>query len=75
MTINAYKFKIEGTGADDKTWTTEGEVACEFFNVFDAAMESTYEQLTEGKAIYGQPGVGCSGPYKIDRLWIIKVKQ
>lgn len=74
MTINTYKFEIEGTGANDQTWITMGTVACEFHDVFDSAMEETFQQLTDGKAVYGKPGVGCRGPYKIDRVAIVKVK-
>lgn len=69
-----YRYEISGTGAGGQTWTTAGiskEVTPgQFKTVFDDALSSTFALLTEGKAIYGQPGVRCSGPYQLTRLLI-----
>lgn len=43
---------------------------CELYECFDLTMKDTFEQLTQGRAIYGQPGVGCRGPYAIKRVLI-----
>ena len=63
-----YKYEISGTSADGQSWETKGEVlAADFIGVTDAAAFDSFTQLTEGKAVFGKPGVGCRGPYKITR--------
>lgn len=65
-----YHFTFEGSGGDGQTWTTTGYIECEFHEVFDFAHKETFQQLTDGKAIYGEPGVGCRGPYDVKRVVI-----
>ena len=66
-----YHFTFEGTGSNAQTWTTTGYIECEFNDVFDKASQQTFIQLTNGEAIYGNPGVGgCHGPYNITRVVI-----
>lgn len=71
MATETYRYEIEGTGADAHTWKVEGEIANVtpggFMDCFTKAMLAAFSQLTAGKAIYGKPGVGCRGPYKITR--------
>lgn len=71
----SYKFEMRGTAHDDQTWTTEGYVYCDFNDIFDRAMRSSFEQLTNGKAVFGKPGIGCRGPYDILSVLIEQVKQ
>lgn len=64
-----FRYEISGTAADEQTWTAVGEVhiekAGDFPKVFEQAMWDAFNQLTQGKAVFGKPGVGCNGPYKI----------
>ena len=70
---NKYHYTVEGTGADNQTWTATGDVESEFEDMFDRAMMDSFTQLTHGKAVYGKPGVGCNGPYDIVSVTIKKV--
>jgi hypothetical protein len=71
-----YSYVIEGSGANNQTWQTRGAVLCEFHDAFDHAMLESFDQLTQGKAIYGNPGVGsCKGPYDILKVTITQVAQ
>ena len=72
-TIKSYTFQIEGTAAAGQTWKSSGVVIDEqndLIAVFDSAMRLSFQQLTSGKAVFGKPGVGCSGPYDIRRIVI-----
>jgi hypothetical protein len=74
MTIKTYTYTVSGTAADGQTWETVGTIACEFVDVWHHAMRCSFEDLTKGEAVYGQPGVGCQGPYDIDKIVIEQVK-
>lgn len=66
--IRKFKYTIKGTGAGAATFTTEGEVDSpvnDLFHAFNLAMRDSFLALTEGKAVYGNPGEGCRGPYEI----------
>jgi hypothetical protein len=66
------QFTINGTGGTGETWQTAGEVEAEWHKAFDVAMRASFEQLTHGKAVYGNPGKGgCRGPYKISRVELV----
>jgi hypothetical protein len=72
-TIKSYTFQMEGTGAAGQTWKTSGVIIDEHNDVlavFESAMQSSFNQLTSGKAVFGKPGVGCKGPYDIRRIVI-----
>ncbi len=71
--VMIYQFTIIGTAANGQTWRTTGKVSCEFNACFDTAMRASFEQLTGGKAVFGKPGVGCSGPYDITSILIQQV--
>jgi hypothetical protein len=69
----AYNYEIFGFGAGEQPWKTNGTIATmpgSLPDVFAQAMRETFQKLTQGKAEYGHPGVGCSGPYRITRLVI-----
>ena len=70
-----YRYTVEGSGNGGKTWKTEGSMTCAFEKVWLLAMADTFNQLTDGKAQYGQPGVGCQGPYDIHKVVIEQVMQ
>jgi hypothetical protein len=66
-----FAFEITGSAADGQSWTTRGTVTLRDADVPDmvhAAMGETFLQLTQGKAVYGKPGLACRGPYKITKL-------
>lgn len=71
-----YTYEIEGSGADGNAWKTTGEVSGtpDPISALETAMYQTFEALTNGKAVYGKPGVGCSGPYTIRRV-VMEKKQ
>jgi hypothetical protein len=76
MMINKiYRFEVKGVSSNDQTWTTKGYVTCDFNNSFDQAMRASFEQLTNGKAVFGRPGIECQGPYDILSVAIEQVKQ
>lgn len=70
MEITTTKYTVEGTGANGQTWKCEGHVPMDIPDpeCLTAVLRSSFNQLTGGKAIYGQPGVGCRGPYKFVRI-------
>lgn len=67
-----YSYMVEGTAADGQTWMVSGTVemphAGMFGHAVQDAMQQSFTHLTEGKAVYGEPGKGCNGPYSITRL-------
>jgi hypothetical protein len=73
--IKHYYVTIEGSAADGQTWTTKSEMHCEFHDTFGVGMADCFDQLTNGTAQYGKPGVGCTGPYDIHKVTIERVKQ
>lgn len=76
MTIK-YHYVIHGSAAQGQSWsatgTVETEKAGEFMSTPSLAMKDAFYQLTRGKAIYGKPGVGCSGPYRVTRMTIEEI--
>jgi hypothetical protein len=73
-----YSWQVCGTASQGQTWeatgTAETEKLGDFMMVPDRAMRDAFTQLTQGKAVYGKPGVGCSGPYRVTRLLIEEEK-
>jgi hypothetical protein len=71
--MRAFNYEISGTAANNQTWQTSGQVDDPNNNlneVFDRAMRSSFLVLTQGRAQYGNPGIGCAGPYGINRILI-----
>lgn len=71
----SWRFTVNGHGAEGQTFENSGTTLCEFQHVFDIAMEDTFHALTNHRAIYGAPGVGCRGPYAIKRVLIEEQTQ
>lgn len=59
-----WHFDMRGIGHDGHDWQTYGNVHCEFLDVATEALKVSFQLLTEGKAVYGQPGP-CGGPYQV----------
>jgi hypothetical protein len=72
-----YRYEVLGSATQDQTWVVTGfsktENQGDFALVPDMALRDAFFQLTQGKAVYGKPGIGCSGPYRIHRLIIEEV--
>jgi hypothetical protein len=77
--MTRYQYTVSGLAADSQTWTITGEVSTiregDFPNATIDALANAFQQLTQGKAIYGQPGVGCHGPYTIARLEVVRLME
>lgn len=65
--IMLYNWKISGVDGNGNSWTTKGSITSNesFLEVVDEAIRQSFTKLTKGLAVYGNPGVGCVGPYKI----------
>ena len=75
MATKTYAFVVEGTAHDGQTWRTESQVTIDvaehgFDDMVAIGMRLSFDKLTGGKAVYGKPGVGCRGPYEIDKITI-----
>lgn len=67
MASKLWRFTLDGTGKEGNHWHTSGAIECEFADVALTALKQSFELLTEGKAIYGNPGP-CGGPYQVHRF-------
>lgn len=64
-------YTVKGTAGDEQSWTVSGSVPHDIGaeNALNGVMRDAFLQLTNGRAVFGQPGVGyCRGPYKIKRV-------
>lgn len=71
-------YTINGTAAGDQTWDCHGTIDNADWNDHDLlgrAMQDSFIKLTQGKAVFGKPGVGCRGPYKIISFKLALVKS
>lgn len=68
-----YKYEVHGCSAEN-SWSTGGHLeaatAGEFIDLPMKALSTAFADLTQGKAVFGYPGVGCKGPYSITKLLI-----
>ena len=72
-----YHYTAKGQAAGGQTWSVCGTVTTEqegdFPLAVDEAQRDAFMQLTNGKAVYGHPGVGCRGPYRITHFSIDRI--
>lgn len=68
-----YEYEIQG-GSSDGDWTTSGTVIAgtSLIDAIDAVMADSFNKLTQGKAVFGKPGVGCRGPYDMKKITVSK---
>ncbi len=69
--MTTFDYTMSGESAGGQTWETTGAIELrqgDFSLAFDHAMRDTFEQLTSGRAVFGKPGLGCSGPYKVKKF-------
>lgn len=71
-----YHFRITGLDGTGSGWSTSGYVVAENFDVaVTSARSASFEQLTYGRAVYGNPGKGgCQGPYHIKSIELKEVQ-
>lgn len=74
-----YSYEMSGKDSGAQTWKFTGTVttkgAGEFLSVPGQALKQSFEALTQGKAVYGNPGIGCKGPYRVTKLVIELLEQ
>jgi hypothetical protein len=66
MAMNKYMYEMVSADVDDNLVTTKGIIAASGY--VDACSESqkdSFLKVTQGKAVFGSPGVGCNGPYTV----------
>jgi len=75
MTI---KYEVKGTAADDNTWEVTGQLDVlaihDFFHICNMVGRDVFMRITEGRAVFGQPGTSCRGPYQITKFSWEKVE-
>jgi hypothetical protein len=68
-----YAWEVAGTAADGQTWKVNSSDTVspgDFTLVPQLALRAAFYVLTQGKAVYGKPGVACKGPYRVTRMVI-----
>ncbi len=78
VAVTEYRYQVQGRAADEEVWFTAGRVTANgggsFMPAVQEAMRTSFVDLTQGKATYGSPGKGCSGPYRITSLTLSEIK-
>ena len=74
-----YRYMIEGTATQDQTWVVSGErfleARSEFPFLVTMCLRDSFQQLTNGNAVFGKPGLDCRGPYSVRKLVIEEITQ
>jgi len=72
--IITYFYAVEGSAGGGQTWETDGTVDVagrgNFMMAVNEAISRSFAVLTNGEAVYGKPGLGCVGPYRIVKFTI-----
>ena len=66
-----YKYEVLGTANQGQTWSCTGRIRHETADIGETAdkvVMETFMGLTNGKAVFGKPGLGCEGLYKITKF-------
>lgn len=72
------RYTVNGTAADGQTYEVAGTLSCQpgdFVFATKRAMQMAFMELTQGKAVFGKPGLGCSGPYTVTRLLVEEIPE
>lgn len=69
-----YRYEVVGTDSVGQGWVVNGyvdDIPGELFHHVIQVIESeVFMQLTQGKAVFGRPGLMCKGPYNINSVTI-----
>lgn len=64
-----FRYKVAGDAAEGQTWKVEGSVTASknahTTRIVNQIMHEVFFELTKGNAVFGHPGQGCCGPYKL----------
>lgn len=74
-----YHYVVDGTDATGQKWQVTGYVDTfpggVFRKVPEVAEAEMFVQLTQGKAVFGHPGLMCKGPYRVRKFVIEELKD
>lgn len=72
--IKPYHYEITQFAVTGQKLVTEGYVNGDVADgsVYVAAMRQSFQQVTQGKAVFGDPST-CHGPYRITRIVIEEI--
>lgn len=73
--VRRWSFHVKGTAAGGVPWSCSGEIDAEPAELWNRVMIHSFHELTEGRAIYGKPGVACKGPYEITSLHVERIDE
>jgi hypothetical protein len=75
--MTTFIWGMTGLDGGGNRWDTGGSLQVSetmtFADVATEAQRQSFLQLTNGKATYGNPGVGCKGPYKTTSMTITRL--
>ncbi len=72
--MSRYRFEVAGTTGRGQAYSCEGIVESPSFHEgMQDAMRDSFQQLTRGRAVFGEPGLGCVGPYTLTRFLLTEV--
>ena len=79
MIERQFQYLMRGTAAQGQTWETQGLLRIlqgqPLHELMQAALSDTFHKLTSGNAVFGQPGVGCNGPYEVIEFHLYGLKE
>lgn len=74
-----YAYEVKGVDSGEQTWSVAGNVlagdGADAREICDTVGKAAFAELTQGRAVYGAPGKGCRGPYKLTSFKWEAVKQ
>lgn len=77
--MDKFSYRITGEASGGQTWETEGEYELHspsaLPDMFMDILAESFQALTHGRAVYGQPGRGCRGPYKVNTFVILRANS
>lgn len=69
--MKQFTYEVVYQAADGQSGLCTGEIgipAGDFQHAVGQVMRASFMQITQGKAVFGQPGKGCRGPYQVTRF-------
>jgi hypothetical protein len=70
--MQRFLYTVAGIAADGQTWNcadaVEVETDKQFVETVNKVLRDCFVKLTKGEAVFGRPGLGCSGPYRVTAM-------